>query len=101
MNTLIFLADFSRIFNNILIYALQDSARVTLIMRFYFLFSKPFARNSAWMEDVVLDQTSVHAPTDLPVTAASKVKADRIFVKYSHIDTKPNPASLADVSLLM
>lgn len=53
------------------------------------------------MEDVVLDQTSVHAPTDLPVTAASKVKADRIFVEYSHIDTKPNPASLADVSLLM
>ena len=52
------------------------------------------------MEDVVLGQTSVHAPTDLPVTAASKVKADRIFVKYSHIDTKPNPASLADVSLL-
>ena len=49
----------------------------------------------------MLDQTSVHAPTDLPVTAASKVKADRIFVKYSHIDTKPNPASLADVSLLM
>ena len=43
----------------------------------------------------MLDQTSVHAPTDLPVTAASKVKADRIFVKYSHIDTKPNPASLA------
>ena len=53
------------------------------------------------MEDVVLDQTSVHAPTDLPVTAASKVKADRIFVKYFHIDTKPNPVSLADVSLLM
>ena len=25
----------------------------------------------------------------------------RIFVEYSHIDTKPNPASLADVSLLM
>lgn len=61
LNTLIFLVDFWRIFNNILIYALQDGASVTLIMRFYFLFSKshlpgtvPEWRTLCWTRQVCM-----------------------------------------------